>query len=361
MLLSLKETITIFLLAVVTFKAAAQNDTQVLKAPTDSSVNLTQPDSSLEEPGNLSVRDSLSVIRSNIEDILADTIDFSSATFNIDSFDRDTNSIFIPNTLSKKNSTWQTDTAFKKFLLFTGFGNEANPSIENKQILSGIVRPSQSKDNLFYTLAFIFLFLGFIKGIFSKYFNQIFTLSFQAVISQRQSREQLGQNNLPSLLMNILFIFSGSLFFTLIAQYFKWINTNYWLLLLYAAVLLSAVYLIKFCFINFTGWIFNVRQPANSYSFIVFLINKILGVLLLPMLLIIAFADEPVKKISITATLCMVMFFFMFRYFFSLANIRKNLNITAFHFFIYLCAVEIMPLLIIYKALVLFIEIKKSN
>ncbi len=91
MLLSLKEIITIFLLAVVTFKAAALNDTQVLKAQIDSSVNLTQPDSSLEEPGNLSVRDSLSVIRSNIEDILADTIHFSTATFNIDSFDRDTN------------------------------------------------------------------------------------------------------------------------------------------------------------------------------------------------------------------------------------------------------------------------------
>jgi hypothetical protein len=36
-----------------------------------------------------------------------------------------------------------------------------------------------------------------------------------------------------------------------------------------------------------------------------------------------------------------------------LSRIRKNLSITAFHFFIYLCAVEIIPLLVIYKLLFL--------
>ncbi len=355
----MKQTLIILLGFIINLHIAAQTDSQLLKAQTDSTLSVKQ-DSVFFAEKNSAVKDSLSILKSDIKKILADTIHFSPGTLNVDSFGTDNTSVFTPGKPPKANISWQNDTTFKAFLLFSGLENRTNfQSAANNKTLSGVVRPCQSKDHLFYTLAFIFLFLGFIKSVFSKYFNQIFTFSFQVVTSQKQTREQLGQNNLPSLLMNILFIFSGSLFLTLIAQYYKWIEVNYWLLLLYTTIILSAVYFVKFLFINFAGWVFNAKESANSYSNIVFLINKIIGVLLLPVLLLIAFAEEPVKGISITAALCMVILLFIFRYFFSLVNIRKNLNISAFHFFIYLCAVEIMPLLIIYKAL--FLEIRKSN
>ena len=57
------------------------------------------------------------------------------------------------------------------------------------------------------------------------------------------------------------------------------------------------------------------------------------------------------KKIAITIALCIAVLLLALRYLVSLTRVRKNLNLTAFHFFVYLCAIEIMPLLIIYKLL----------
>jgi hypothetical protein len=50
------------------------------------------------------------------------------------------------------------------------------------------------------------------------------------------------------------------------------------------------VYLVKYLFLLFTGWVFNSQEATGSYVFVVFLVNKVMGVLLIPFLLIFAFA-----------------------------------------------------------------------
>jgi len=74
---------------------------------------------------------------------------------------------------------------------------------------------------------------------------------------------------------------------------------------------------------------------------------------MIPFLFLIAYANDPLKNISVTIVICLSIFALFVRYLVSLARIRKNLSVTAFHFFIYLCAVEIVPLLVIYKILFL--------
>jgi hypothetical protein len=46
---------------------------------------------------------------------------------------------------------------------------------------------------------------------------------------------------------------------------------------------------------------------------------------------------------------------FLYRYLFSFGIIRSNLKVSALHFFLYLCAVELLPLLLIYKLVVNFV------
>jgi len=70
-------------------------------------------------------------------------------------------------------------------------------------------------------------------------------------------------------------------------------------------------------------------------------------------LFLIAYAGDEIKSIAITVALCLAVFMIVLRYLISLARIRKNLHVPAFHFFIYLCAIEIMPMLVIYKLLFL--------
>jgi len=103
---------------------------------------------------------------------------------------------------------------------------------------------------------------------------------------------------------------------------------------------------------HFSGWIFNAKEAAGTYAFLVFLVNKIIGIVLLPVVLIIAFsADEPYINVVITVSLIIVGLLLLYRYIASVGTMRKDLKVNAIHFFLYLCTVEIMPLLLIYKLL----------
>lgn len=217
--------------------------------------------------------------------------------------------------------------------------------------MPGSVRESSNSDLIFYVLIFIIFFLALIKKSFPKYFSSIFSLSFQATFRQTQTREQMSQNFFPAFMMNILFILSVGLFITLAAQFYKWTTISFWQLFVYATTMLGIIYLVKYCVIYFAGWVFNAPDAAADYRFIVFLINKLLGVLFIPILFVIAYTNDETKKVAITVALCVAGLLLALRYLISLSRIRKNLNLTAFHFFIYLCAIEIMPLLIIYKLL----------
>ncbi len=45
-----------------------------------------------------------------------------------------------------------------------------------------------------------------------------------------------------------------------------------------------------------------------------------------------------------------------YRFIISYKPIRNEIKVSRFHFFVYLCAFEIAPLLLIYKVLLIFVE-----
>lgn len=213
-----------------------------------------------------------------------------------------------------------------------------------------------SKDALFYLLVGLLFFVAFTRLLFPKYFQNTFRLFFQTTFRQKQTRDQLLQQSLGSLLLNLLFFFSGAFYLTLVLQHFELTIFPFWQLLLYSALALLSLYVGKFLFLGFAGWIFNVKEGAQTYIFIVFLINKIIGVMLIPFILVIAFSDPALADAAITASLILIGLLFFYRYFVSLKSFRRDLHINPFHFFLYLCGVEIVPLLVIGKAVFNYIE-----
>ncbi len=154
---------------------------------------------------------------------------------------------------------------------------------------------------------------------------------------------------LPSLLLNLLFVYSAAVFISLISQQYNPMGMPFWELLLYAIALIAGIYLFKFLFIRFLGWVFNAAEATSTYLFVVFLINKILGIILIPLVFLLAFSNSSVSPIIITVTISLLVLFLIYRFAVSLIIIRRNLNVSPLHFFIYLCAVEVVPLLLIYR------------
>lgn len=211
------------------------------------------------------------------------------------------------------------------------------------------------KEWLFYLLVFLLIVFALVRRAFPKYFGDLFRLFFRTTMKPRQIKEQMTQTPLPSLMLNVFFVVSGGLYITFLFQHFKLDPVdNFWLLFLYSCLGLSAAYFVKFIGLKISGWLFNMTDAADSYIFIVFIINKMIGILLLPFLVLLAFAVGDVYTIGLTISWCLVAGLLAYRFILTYAAVRNQVKVNPFHFFLYLCAFEIAPLLLVYKGLLLF-------
>lgn len=219
-------------------------------------------------------------------------------------------------------------------------------------------RHVEGKELIFYILILLLLIFAVLKNTFPKYFADLFRVFFRTTLKQRQISEQLIQTPLPSLFLNGFFVVTGGLYITFVITHYG-INPagNFWILLLYSCVGLTVAYFLKFVGLKVAGWLFNMQEAADSYIFIVFVVNKMIGILLLPFLVILAFTLGNIYSIGLTLSWCLVGAMLVYRVILTFAAVRNQVRVNPFHFFLYLCAFEIAPLLLVYKALLVFLGI----
>lgn len=234
------------------------------------------------------------------------------------------------------------------------FGFSADRTI----LTPSTIRKVKGKEPLFYLLVFLLMVIALLRRAFSKYFNDFFRLFFRTTLKQRQIQEQLMQTPLPSILLNGFFVFSGGLYITFLLEYYH-LNPigNFWLMFFYCSLCLSIAYIVKFIGLKVLGWLFNMKEAADSYIFSVFIVNKMIGILLLPFLILLAFTTGDVYSISLSLSWCMLTCLLVYRIILTYDVVRNQVKVNLFHFFLYLCAFEIAPLLLVYKGLLLFFRI----
>lgn len=229
------------------------------------------------------------------------------------------------------------------------FGKGMAMTVQEKKV--------QGREGLFYFLVVLLIYFGFIRLIFGKYIDNIITLFFRVTMRQQQIRDQLLQSPLPSLFLNLLYFITGGYFLSMVVRHYNVVPIyNPWILFAWCSALLMVIYLGKFITLKLTGWIFNVRLSTDTYIFIVFLVNKMIGIFLLPVLVVMAFAGPGLFQVVMTLAFLVLVIFFIYRFIISYRPIRSEIKLNRFHFFIYLCAFEIAPLLLIYKVLLIFVE-----
>ncbi|PWT75171.1 MAG: hypothetical protein C5B59_09570 [Bacteroidetes bacterium] len=219
------------------------------------------------------------------------------------------------------------------------------------------VHRGQSFEGLFYLLIGVLFYFALVKLVFAKYLSNLFALFFGVSMRQQQIREQVIQSPLPSLLLNILFVMVGGMYGAFLARYYN-VGTpgDFWVFFMDFSILIVAIYLGKYLILKSIGWIFNLQRATDTYIFIIFLTNKILGIFLLPFLLMLSFSDRFLSEVAVTLSIAMILGFLVYRSIVSYAPIRKEIKMNGFHFFLYLCAFEIVPLLLIYKVLMNYLE-----
>jgi len=277
-------------------------------------------------------------------------IDTSMRVFNVDSTGKQ------PSVIADTAFSWISAKTFQYNLWhhpYFNFAGKAVPQPEDK-------RTAPNKDLFFYVLVGLFFYFALIKTVFNKYVNNLLAIFLRITLKQQQLREQLLQSPLPSLFLNVLFIVNGGIYISLLLNFYhQTVANNFWLQAAYCSGLLITIYTGKLIIMKIVGWIFNIRKATDTYVFIVFLVNKMLGIFLLPFLALIIFEPPQAQQVFVTLSLIFIVMLVLYRFIFSFRPLQNEIRWSLFQFFIYLCAFELTPLILIYK--VLIVIVKKSH
>ncbi len=232
-----------------------------------------------------------------------------------------------------------------------------HPQLKKEKVLYAVARDRIFNDRTadFYLLIALFLLLGFIRLTDPKYFQILWQAFRTSSSSTRQLKEKLQSASFSNLLMNLFFTIAAAVYGFFVIRNFmpalpSVLAPPLLLLMLIGGVI--AVYLGKFAVIRFSGWAFRVESITEYYLFNVFLVNKVLSIILLPLIVLLAFADQTIAQPVLIISFFLILFFFINRYLRSWHVFGSFFQYSKFHFFTYLCASELLPLAVLMKLLV---------
>jgi hypothetical protein len=222
-----------------------------------------------------------------------------------------------------------------------------------------ISKKVQNKQPFFYLILTLFFALGITRTFFSRYFNTLFRVFFNTSLRQNQLTDQLEQAKLPSLIFNLFFVSTTGLYSYFLLHYFYSSHQKLdWYILFVCIAAVAICYLVKYLSLKFTGWVTNYQSEADTYIFIIFLLNKVIGIFLLPIITFMAFSTYQIASYAILISFIFITILFIIRFFRSYSLLQSKLKISQFHFFLYIVGLEILPILLIYKAITLYFGIK---
>jgi hypothetical protein len=81
-----------------------------------------------------------------------------------------------------------------------------------------------------------------------------------------------------------------------------------------------------------------------------------IGVFLLPVIIILAFTRGRIYDIGIGFSYFVIAAFLIYRFILAYSSLRNQVRVSPFHFILFVIVFEILPLLIIYKLLLVILE-----
>jgi|GEM_PF-1213698 len=116
----------------------------------------------------------------------------------------------------------------------------------------------------------------------------------------------------------------------------------------FAVILLAmlAGWGVKLIVLRLLGTLFKGRHLVSSYFLIVFILNAILGMILLPVNIIMAYAGFPELLYAGLAVIIMIFIYRLIRGFFT---VLSEVSYSGFYIILYFCTVEILPILWVVK------------
>ncbi len=197
------------------------------------------------------------------------------------------------------------------------------------------------------------LFVGLAKAFNTNRFKQISKAFFSYQTASEIIREEKAINHRVNILLSSTFLLSISLFIYQIMTLAK-INLSNMEVVFYLKILafLIAIYVVKYLFSYILAFVFKQQTLFFEYVFNISLFNNLLGLMLIPTILVLYFSHINNTVLVNYIAIPIFILVFILRVL-RLLKIAKTKNISYFYIFLYICTLEILPLVVMIKIFIL--------
>ena len=269
---------------------------------------------------------------------------------------RDTNSVSLIKDIEKIDRYHlfkESDKSYtyKPFAVFYTGKDSINKNIESIHFQPRDFQRSKYSWALIIGFFSLFLLL-LLKTYYQKSLAQVMNTLVNFQLSEKMLREKNIIVRRAFFILNLNYILVFSLFILLILNLADFqFNDNYFIsyTIITGGVLL--VLLTRLILLFLTGIVFNSVSVISEYIHNIYLINKNLGIILLPLIFAALYTSANISKIIVFTGLVIVSIATLFKYIRGLQIIIKN-DILKFYSFLYLCTLELLPFVVSCKIII---------
>ena len=217
-------------------------------------------------------------------------------------------------------------------------------SISSEPVISGVKTLKRHSFARWFT-PFLLLFLGVVISLNRSSVNSLFRSMINLNYLNLLHRDQHFRYNLQNLLLAVLFILSGAFFSQQVLEYIFDLKIVFWKIIF----VITLIYLLRHVVMQLVSYAFEDNIEIKQLGYTIFLFNLVLGVLLVPIDLLLAFGQSSVASFSLYSGIILFSVLYLYRLLRGFLLFGSQIVSNKLRFFTYLCALEIAPILLIIK------------
>ncbi|PHI19390.1 hypothetical protein CEQ90_12785 [Lewinellaceae bacterium SD302] len=205
------------------------------------------------------------------------------------------------------------------------------------------------------TLGIHILLLVFM-GLAWIFFRQLISRCYSALFNEglfNQIYRDRKNGKLGLFLFTYLIFFGAAGFFVYLAgqvmEYFP--SDQPWPFWQRLSLGIAGYYLGKHLLLWLIGQLFDVEEASSKYSFLIMIFAIVTGMFLVPINLLLSYTPDDATRLILYLSLFLLALIYLLRATRALLLTSRFWSTGALHFLLYICAVELAPLLILYRVI----------
>ncbi|MCY4781024.1 DUF4271 domain-containing protein [Sphingobacterium sp. UT-1RO-CII-1] len=197
----------------------------------------------------------------------------------------------------------------------------------------------------------LFCALAIVKLLFPLDFDVIVSACFNERLLQQVSKEDNMMTSWPYVTLYFIFSLALGLFITVINASFL----NYDILnfesYMRTSLIVAVLFIAKILMIRFLSFVFELKKMAREYIAVLYLVYFNSMLILMPFLLLVLFIPVTYFKLILILFSVVASILFLYRLLRTFVGLFGNLRFSVFYLILYLCVLEVAPILILVKTL----------